>query len=173
MQSERRNVCGVERAMKAGSAKHMLVLVVAAAAVVCLQGCAAAGVTFLGVGAGVGVGTGTNYTLDGIAYRTFTESGERVRRATLASLNRMDVKVESDEAMEGGRKLDAEAGVRKVHIEFQELTPRTTRMRVTVKEGWFFRDRATAGEIIAQTERTLDDMPAVSHKDKVSHKTKQ
>ena len=149
------------------------VILAVAVAVVFLQGCAAVGLTALGVGAGVGVGTGTSYTLDGIAYRTFTEPADRVRQATLTSLNRMDVKVGSDEPMEGGRKLEAEAGARKVHIEVQELTPRTTRLRVTVKEGWFFRDRATAGEIIAQTERTLDDMPAVSPKDNVSHKSKQ
>ncbi len=157
--------------MGAGSAKQVVCLVVVAA-VVCLQGCAAAGLTVLGIGAGVGAGTSTNYTLDGIAYRTFAEPRERVRRATLASLDRMDVKVESDEAMDGGRKLEAQAGDRKVHIELQELTSRTTRMRVTVKQGWFLRDRATAGEIIAQTERTLDDMPAVSYKAGASHKNK-
>ena len=152
--------------MRTPFAKRVVVLVVA----VFLQGCAAAGLTVLGVGAGVGADTGTSYTLDGIAYRTFTEPGDRLRRATRASLNRMDVKVESDEVIEGGRKLEAEAGDRKVHIELQELTSRTTRMRVTVKQGWFFRDRATAGEIIAQTERALDDMPAVSYKNDVSKK---
>jgi hypothetical protein len=35
---------------------------------------------------------------------------------------------------------------------------------VVAKQGWFFRDRATAGEIIAQTERSLGDMAAVSAK---------
>ncbi len=82
----------------------------------------------------------------------------------------MDIKVGSDVATEDGRTLEADAGDRKVHIEIQELTSRTTRLRVTVKQGWFFRDRATAGEIIHQTERSLDDMPAVSHKSD-SHKT--
>jgi hypothetical protein len=39
-------------------------------------------------------------------------------------------------------------------------------MRITAKHGWVLRDRATAGAIIAQTERTLDDMPAVTQRTK-------
>jgi len=35
-------------------------------------------------------------------------------------------------------------------------------MRVNVKQGWFFRDRATATEIIVQTERTFDDNPKLA-----------
>ncbi|MCE3242614.1 MAG: hypothetical protein K0Q83_3121, partial [Deltaproteobacteria bacterium] len=37
-----------------------------------LSGCAAVGMTLFGVGAGVATGTSVSYTLDGIAYRTFT-----------------------------------------------------------------------------------------------------
>ena len=37
-----------------------------------LNGCAAIGLTLFGVGAGVATGTSVSYTLDGIAYRTFT-----------------------------------------------------------------------------------------------------
>ncbi|MBI2219233.1 MAG: hypothetical protein HYU51_18285 [Candidatus Rokubacteria bacterium] len=37
-------------------------------------GCAAIGLTVLGTGLGVAAGQGTAYTLDGIAYRTFTAS---------------------------------------------------------------------------------------------------
>jgi hypothetical protein len=51
----------------------------------------------------------------------------------------------------------AAAGDRTVEIEIDRLTSKTSRMRVNVKRGWFLRDRATATEIIAQTERTLED----------------
>jgi hypothetical protein len=63
-----------------------------------------------------------------------------------------------------GRNLVARAGDRTAHIELEKLTSRTTRMRITAKHGWFWRDRATAGEFIAQTERSLDDLPALTHK---------
>lgn len=53
----------------------------------------------------------------------------------------------------------AVAGDRTVEIELDRLTPKTSRMRVVVKQGWFFRDRTSATEIIAQTRRALDDDP--------------
>lgn len=129
-----------------------------------VQGCAGAGLALLGVGAGTAAGTGTSYTLDGIAYRTFTAPLEDVRRATATSLKRMDIRVKTDQPTDSGRSIEALAGDRTVAIELQKLTGRTTRMRVTVKRHTVLRDRSTAGEIIAQTERTLDDLPALSQR---------
>jgi hypothetical protein len=128
------------------------------------NGCAAVGLTMLGVGAGVAAGTGTAYTLDGIAYRTFNASLDELGRATLTTLRQMDIRVKTDEPSPAGRALTAQAGDRTIEIELEHLTRRTTRMRVTAKHGMFWRDRATAGEIIAQTERSLDEQPAVSQK---------
>jgi hypothetical protein len=128
------------------------------------QGCAGAGLALFGVGAGTAAGTGTSYTLDGIAYRTFTAPLDDVRRATARSLKRMDIRVKTDEATNSGRSIVALAGDRTVAIELEKLTSRTTRMRVTAKQSTIFRDRATAGEVIAQTERALDDLPAVSQR---------
>jgi hypothetical protein len=132
--------------------------------VVSTQGCAAAGVTLLGVGAGTAAGTGTAYTLDGVAYRTFTAPLDDVRRATSRSLKRMDIRVKTDRATDSGRSIVAQANDRTVTIELEKLSARTTRMRVTAKHGTIFRDRSTAGEIIAQTERALDDLPVVSQR---------
>ncbi len=139
---------------------------VALAVVVLLgsQGCAAVGLTLFGVGAGVSAGTGTQYTLDSIAYRTFTASLDEMRRATLATFKRMDIALQSDDSTADGRSLIGQAADRTIDIELESLTSRTTRMRVAAKQGWFWRDRATAGEVIAQTERSLDDLPAVSQK---------
>jgi hypothetical protein len=58
-----------------------------------------------------------------------------------------------------GREVEAQAGDRKIFIELERLTSRTTRMRVTAKRGVFLRDRATSGEIILQTESALADLP--------------
>jgi uncharacterized protein DUF3568 len=136
-----------------------------AVAVLSAPGCAAPiALTLLGSSAGIAAGTGTQYTLDGIAYRTFTAPLEDVRRATVITMRRMDVKLSTDEATTDGRSLVAQAGDRTVYIELEKLTSRTTRMRITAKHGWFWRDRATAGEVIAQTERSLDDLPALTQK---------
>jgi hypothetical protein len=127
-------------------------------------GCAAVGLTLLGVGAGVSAGTGTSYTLDSIAYKTFTASEEELQTATLQTLNRMEITVQENQPTEAGRRIGAVAGDRTVEIELDRLTGKTTRMRVTVKQGWFFRDRATATEIIVQTARTLDEEPLPARK---------
>ena len=126
------------------------------------SGCAAIALTLLGVGAGISGGTGVSYTLDSIAYKTFTVSEEALRAATLKTLKRMDMQVKEDQPAEVGRKIVAQAGDREVEIELDRLTAKTSRMRVNVKQGRFFKDRATAAEIIIQTERTLDDEPVMA-----------
>ena len=123
------------------------------------SGCAAIGLTLLGVGAGISGGTGMSYALDSIVDKTFTVPEEYLHFATLKTFKRMDIEVKESEATESGRKIIAVAGDRTINIELDRLTTRTSRMRVTAKQGWFFRDRATAAEIIIQTERTLENEP--------------
>ncbi len=124
------------------------------------QGCAAIGLTLLGVGAGVGGGTGVSYTLDSIAYKTFTASEADLRAATLQTLKRMAIEVTETQKIEAGTAITATAGDRTVEIEIDRITPRTSRLRVVVKQGWIFRDRSTAAEIIVQTADTLDGKSA-------------
>ena len=122
------------------------------------------GLALVGQGcASVAPPTGINYTLDGIAFRTFSTPVDQMRRATLTTFKRMEMDVKSDDSNEeGGRELVALAGDRTIHVELEKLTARTTRMRITAKNGWLWRDRSTAGEIIVQTERALEEMPAVT-----------
>jgi len=59
-----------------------------------LSACAApAGLAIFGASAGVAMGTSVDYTLNGIAYKTFVAPMPAVRQATLTSLNRMGMKV--------------------------------------------------------------------------------
>lgn len=121
-----------------------------------LNGCAAIGLTLFGVGAGVTTGTAVAYTLDGIAYRTFTASLPEVRMATLIALNRMGITVEARERTGQGELVKASAADRQIEIELEAITPKTTRMRTVAKQGVFFKDRVTATEIIVQTETALE-----------------
>jgi hypothetical protein len=125
------------------------------------QGCAGVGLTLFGVGAGVSTGTGVSYTLDSVAYKTFAASEGDLRAATVQTLKRMAIDVTETQKTESGTDISATAGDRTVEIEIDRITPRTSRMRVVVKKDWIFRDRATAGEIIAQTVDTLDNKAAL------------
>ena len=120
------------------------------------QGCAAAGLTLFGVGAGVSTDTGVSYTLDSIAYKTFTGPVEDLQSATLKTLKRMDITVKENKPGESGRRIVAMASDRTIEIELDRLTTKTSRMQVVAKQGWLLRDRATAMEIIIQTEQMLD-----------------
>jgi Protein of unknown function (DUF3568) len=120
-----------------------------------LQGCAAVALTLLSAGAGVGASAGIEHTVNGVAYRTFTMGQEQLRAATHTALRRMAIVVRTDETTDEGRKIVGEASDRIVEIELERVTDKTTRMRVTVKQGLLFRDKATAGEIVARTEQAV------------------
>ncbi|MGE5215772.1 MAG: DUF3568 family protein [Chloroflexota bacterium] len=120
-----------------------------------LQSCAGVGLTLFGVGAGVTTGTSVSYTLDGIAYRTFTAPLPQVETATRTALDRMGIKVEATSQIEQGKAIKAMTEDREIEIELERVSPRTTRIRTVAKQGLFFKDRATATEIIIQTEKAL------------------
>ena len=117
-----------------------------------LGGCAAVGLTALGVGMGTGVG----HHLGGMVYKTFTASRDQVKRATQTALGRMQVKVVKTERNGSTETILAKAGDRDIDIVLEALTPNTTRMKVTAKQnGGILSDSATATEVILQTEKMV------------------
>jgi Protein of unknown function (DUF3568) len=121
-----------------------------------ISGCAAVGLTLFGIGAGVSTGTAVSYTLDGVAYRTFTAPLPKVETATLTAFDRMGIKVETKEKTEQGRSIKASGADRQIEVELEAISSKTTRIRTVAKQGVFFKDRATATEIILQTEKVLN-----------------
>ena len=117
-----------------------------------LGGCAAVGITALGVGMGTGVG----HHLGGMVYKTFTAPQAQVKRATQSALGKMQVKVVKAERDGSTETITAKAGDRDIDIVLEALTPNTTRMKVTARQsGGFLTDGATATEVILQTEKLV------------------
>jgi hypothetical protein len=115
-----------------------------------LGGCAAVGITALGVGMGTGVG----HHLGGMVYKTFTAPQAQVKRAAQGALGKMQVKVVKAERDGSTETITAKAGDRDIDIVLEALTPNTTRMKVTARQnGGFLTDSATATEVILQTEK--------------------
>ena len=128
-----------------------------------LQGCAAGsvGLMLAATGTGLAAGAGVDHTLSGIAYKTFSVSQNELRYATLKALHRMDMKVVQDANAAEYHEIVAEAIDRKIEIELEPVSRRATRMRVVANKGEiFFKDAATATEIIVQTAHTLDSRAA-------------
>ena len=130
--------------------KQKLALAIGCA--ILMTACEPVSVTMLGLGAGTGIG----HQLGGIVYKTFTEPQEKVKKASLAALKRMAVKVDSIGKIDNGEIIKARAADRNIEIELEALTPNTTRMRaVARKNGGILVDSSTAVEIIVQTEKLL------------------
>lgn len=139
---------GVLRRAGAG----LIYLGLMSAALLPMGGCVAVGLTALGVG----MATGVSHTLSGIVYKTFAEPQTKVRKATMVTLARMQVKLVKTTRDKETEYIFAKAGDRDVEVELEALTGNTTRMAVTVKkDGGLLRDGATATEIILQTERSM------------------
>jgi len=134
---------------------RVFLVVLVFGAVFALTGCAAVGLTLFSVGAGVTTGTSVAYSLDGIAYKTFTAPLPQVESATRTALDRMGIKIEATSKMEQGKAIKAQANDREIEIELEMVSNKTTRIRTVAKQGIFFKDRATATEIIIQTEKAL------------------
>jgi len=111
--------------------------------------------TLFGVGAGVSTGTAVSYTLDGVAYRTFTAPLPQVERATRTALGRMGIPSGTVSKTEQGKAISTKTQAREIEIELEVVSSGTTRIRTVAKQGFFFKDRATATEIIMQTEKAL------------------
>lgn len=133
-------------------------LIASALSALLLSGCAAAGMTVASAGAGVAMGSGVEHTMTGITYKTFTAPLLEVRQATLQGLERMDIAIEGDAQTDDGWMVSGTARDRLIDIELESVSARTTRMRVVANKGnIFFKDAATATEIILQTAQALDE----------------
>ncbi len=127
----------------------------AVAAGLLLNGCAALGFSLLSTGAGIITGQSVAYTMDGFAYRTFTAPIAEVESATRTALDRMGIRIEATASIDQGKALRAQSFDREIEIELEMVSAKATRMRTVAKQGVFFKDRATATEILIQTEKVL------------------
>lgn len=99
---------------------------------------------------------GVDYTFTNIAYKTISYPAANVEAALNKALRKMDIKkmerkVEKDNVSitVGTRNLD-------IYIDLENITPTVTSIKVNAKKGLFFKDKATATEIIVQTEKNLE-----------------
>jgi len=118
-----------------------------------LTGCATA-VTAIGTVTS-GIAYGTQYVLTSQVSRTTTHEFDHVKKALLVALCKMQIPVEQVKEIEDGEKIVANADDLKIKIELKKITPCVTRIRVKAGKG-LIRDKATASEIVQQTEEIAE-----------------
>jgi hypothetical protein len=133
-----------------------------------LEGCALFPLAALGGAAlnagGSAISKGTEYTMGGTAYRTFTSPIADVHGAIVAMFDRTGLHLDRDEGSDDARWLVGKAENRTVKIQLTPLTPTLTSMQLVVKQNILLKDRATAAELVEQTERALVDEPSAGEK---------
>ncbi len=116
----------------------------------------------LDVGGGALVKTGTEYTASGTARRTFYLPSERVHGAVLEAFRRAQIPVARDETVRDGEKIVGAVHRRTVRVRLVSLTPVLTAMELDVKRNLFASDKATASELLAETEQVLGEEAPVA-----------
>ncbi|WP_126454334.1 hypothetical protein [Sulfuriflexus mobilis] len=104
---------------------------------------------------GIGASTGVNYGLNSVAYKTFTAPISTVNKAAVTALKTMGIKIKSIEKTSEGQVIIAQSSDREIELTLEAVSKKTTRLRSIARQGTFLMDRATATEIIFQTEKAL------------------
>ena len=127
-------------------------VLIAAFSLVALQGCAAGALTADSMAADAGI----EHTLSGISYKTFVSTMDDARYAVFKTLDLLDMNIADQTQTRNDWVIFALANDRTIEIELEAVTYRFTRIRVIAHKGsFFFKDAATATEIIVQMAETM------------------
>jgi len=128
-------------------------LLIAALLPFLLTGC----VELLGA-AGSGAVVTAEYILSGSVEKTMCFGYGRTKKALLVALSRMEIVADKATELEGGEEILARANQMEIKVELREITPCVTRISVRAGDGFLRWDKATAQEILAQTNKIAEDL---------------
>jgi hypothetical protein len=138
----------------ANSVKSFFKLSTLLCLILALSGCALMGLA-VPAAAVSGGAAGVNYTFTNNAYKTISYPVADVEAALDKALNKMGIKETKRKAEEGKVSVTAVTGHLDIYIDLEKITPTVTNIEVNAKKGILFKDKATATEIIVQTEKNL------------------
>jgi hypothetical protein len=123
--------------------------------ILALSGCALMGLAVVPAALSGGA-AGVDYTFTNNAYKTISYPVADVEAALNKALKKMDIKKTKRKAKEGKVSVTVVTDNLDIYIDLKNVTPTVTNMEVNAKKGVFFKDKATAAEIIVQTEKNLE-----------------
>ena len=133
--------------------KRFACLLIFALSLFSLTGC----VELLGA-AGTGIVATAEYVLSGSVDKTVCFEYGRTKKALLVALSKMEIVAERAVCVEGGEEILARANQMEIKVELREITPCVTRISVRAGDGFLSWDKATAQEILAQTNKIAEDL---------------
>ena len=108
--------------------------------------------------AGSGAAVTAEYILSGSVQKTMCFEYGRTKKALLVAFSRMEIVADRAIEVEGGEEILARANQMEIKVELREITPRVTRISVRAGDGFLRWDKATAQEILAQTNKIAEDL---------------
>lgn len=128
----------------------------------CLHGCILAPVLPMVVS---GIGNAASYSISNTAHKTEIYPEKNVLRNSIKALNKMgfvitDAKQSAVDAKQPSTarwEIAAETAERKITIELERITSKTTKITISVMEGSIVKDKATAEAIIDAVEALLKE----------------
>ncbi|MGD8371529.1 MAG: DUF3568 family protein [Syntrophobacterales bacterium] len=121
-----------------------------------LTGCAAA----VGVLGAVGSGfvSGAEYVVARPVSKTASYDFDRVKKALLVALCKMQIPVEKVREIDHGEEIIAGTDDIEIEIELKEITSNVTRIKIKAGGDFVKRDSATAQEIVRQTTEIAETL---------------
>lgn len=108
---------------------------------------------------GAGIAVGVELITTNPVTKTVCYEFDRIKRAVLVALCRMEIPVEEAREIEYGEEILARAERLEVKIELKRVTSRVTSIKVEAGQGLMKQDRATAQEIVSQTDEIAAKLP--------------
>ena len=131
----------------------MVQVICLALSLLALTGC----VEMLGV-LGSGASMASDYILKSSASKTISHGFNRTKQALLIALRKMEIFVDEAVEIEDGEEIVAKAEDLEIKIQLKEITPKVTRITVVAGKNIILRDKATAQEIVYQTNKVADGL---------------
>ena len=92
------------------------------------------------------------YLVSGAVTNTVSHDFDRIKKALLVALCKMEIDVDEARPIEDGEEIFATADELEIKIQLKEVTPTVTRISVKAEKDVLHRDKATAQEIFQQTK---------------------
>jgi len=107
---------------------------------------------------GAGAYVTAEYVTTGAVSKTISYEFDRIKKALLVALCRMQIAVDVATPIENGEEVFATADELEIRIELREITPSVTRISVRARKSYLNRDKATAEEILQQTHEIAEKL---------------
>ena len=107
---------------------------------------------------GSGASMASEYILKSSASKTISHEYNMTKKALLIALRKMEIMVDEAQEIEDGEAIVAKADDLEITIELIEITPKVTRITVVAGKNILHRDKATAQEIVYQTNKVADKL---------------